>query len=38
VSNRFGRVLFRIFFKSYTEKVWGISCDRHRATVGGAAD
>ena len=28
VSNRFGRVLFRIFFKSYTEKVWGISCDR----------
>ena len=28
VSNRFGRVLFRIFFKSYTEKVWGIPCDR----------
>ncbi len=28
VSNRFGRVLFDIFFKSYTEKVWGIPCDR----------
>jgi protoporphyrinogen oxidase len=27
VSNRFGRRLFEIFFKSYTEKVWGISCD-----------
>ena len=24
VSNRFGRRLFRIFFKTYTEKVWGI--------------
>ena len=24
VSNRFGRRLFRTFFKSYTEKVWGI--------------
>ena len=23
---RFGRRLFEIFFKSYTEKVWGISC------------
>jgi protoporphyrinogen oxidase len=28
VSNRFGRRLFEIFFKSYTEKVWGIPCDR----------
>lgn len=28
VCNRFGRVLFRIFFKSYTEKVWGIPCER----------
>ena len=28
VSNRFGPVLFRIFFKGYTEKVWGIPCDR----------
>ncbi|MCE0483287.1 MAG: NAD(P)/FAD-dependent oxidoreductase [Methylacidiphilales bacterium] len=27
VRNRFGRRLFEIFFKSYTEKVWGISCD-----------
>ena len=25
VVNRFGRELFGIFFKSYTEKVWGIS-------------
>ncbi len=28
VSNRFGRRLFQIFFKSYTEKVWGIPCDQ----------
>ena len=27
VSNRFGKRLFKIFFKTYTEKVWGISCD-----------
>ena len=26
VSNRFGRRLFEIFFKTYTEKVWGIPC------------
>jgi protoporphyrinogen oxidase len=26
VSNQFGRRLFRIFFESYTEKVWGMSC------------
>lgn len=26
VSNRFGRRLYAIFFKAYTEKVWGISC------------
>src|SRR5262249_47261094 len=26
VSNEFGRRLFKIFFKSYTEKVWGMSC------------
>ncbi len=31
VSNRFGRFLFQRFFKTYTEKVWGISCDRLRA-------
>jgi protoporphyrinogen oxidase len=27
VTNRFGKRLFDMFFKSYTEKVWGISCD-----------
>ena len=27
VSNRFGRRLFQIFFKSYTEKVWGMPCE-----------
>jgi protoporphyrinogen oxidase len=27
VTNRFGQRLFEMFFKSYTEKVWGISCD-----------
>src|SRR5438045_5900974 len=26
VSNQFGRRLFNIFFKSYTEKVWGMNC------------
>lgn len=26
VSNRFGKVLFDIFFKTYTEKIWGIPC------------
>jgi len=26
VSNNFGKRLFKIFFKTYTEKVWGISC------------
>ena len=28
VSNRFGKRLYRIFFKTYTEKVWGIPCDQ----------
>ena len=28
VSNQFGRRLFNIFFKSYTEKVWGMSCNQ----------
>ena len=28
VSNRFGKRLFEIFFKTYTEKVWGIPCDQ----------
>ena len=27
ITNRFGRRLFQIFFKGYTEKVWGMSCD-----------
>lgn len=27
VSNKFGRRLFGIFFKTYTEKVWGMSCN-----------
>lgn len=31
VSNRFGRRLFRIFFKTYTEKVWGIPCNEIQA-------
>jgi len=26
VSNRFGRRLYHAFFKTYTEKVWGIPC------------
>jgi protoporphyrinogen oxidase len=31
VTNRFGRRLFETFFKTYTEKVWGISCADLRA-------
>lgn len=31
VSNRFGKRLFNIFFKTYTEKVWGIPCTEIRA-------
>lgn len=31
VSNRFGDRLYRIFFKTYTEKVWGIACNRIQA-------
>jgi len=27
VRNQFGERLFQIFFKTYTEKVWGLSCD-----------
>ena len=27
VSNRFGKRLFNTFFKTYTEKVWGIPCN-----------
>lgn len=31
VTNRFGRRLFLAFFKTYTEKVWGISCSELKA-------
>jgi protoporphyrinogen oxidase len=31
VSNRFGKRLYNIFFKTYTEKVWGIPCTEIRA-------
>jgi len=31
VSNRFGKKLYRIFFKTYTEKVWGLPCDQIEA-------
>jgi protoporphyrinogen oxidase len=31
VSNRFGTRLYQIFFKTYTEKVWGIPCTEIRA-------
>ena len=31
VSNRFGKRLYETFFKSYTEKVWGIPCTQIRA-------
>src|SRR3569832_1989209 len=32
--NRFGRQLYRAFFQSYTEKVWGVPCDRISAEWG----
>lgn len=28
VTNRFGKKLYTIFFKNYTEKLWGISCTK----------
>jgi protoporphyrinogen oxidase len=31
VSNRFGKRLYELFFKSYTEKVWGVPCTEVRA-------
>src|SRR5206468_1415157 len=38
VSNQFGKRLFNIFFKSYTEKVWGMSCKVEMAArVNGCA-
>ena len=32
--NRFGRELYRTFFKSYTEKVWGVPCAQISAEWG----
>ena len=32
--NRFGKELYRTFFRSYTEKVWGVPCDRISAEWG----
>ncbi len=32
--NRFGAVLYRTFFKSYTEKVWGVPCREIDAAWG----
>jgi protoporphyrinogen oxidase len=31
ISNRFGRRLYQLFFKTYTEKVWGVPCTEIRA-------
>jgi protoporphyrinogen oxidase len=31
VTNRFGKRLFEMFFRTYTEKVWGIPCSEIRA-------
>lgn len=28
LTNRFGKILYLTFFKDYTEKVWGVSCDK----------
>jgi protoporphyrinogen oxidase len=32
--NRFGKVLYKLFFKDYTEKVWGIPCNEISAEWG----
>ncbi|HAN95948.1 MAG TPA: hypothetical protein DCQ98_00245 [Planctomycetaceae bacterium] len=32
--NRFGTELYRTFFRAYTEKVWGVPCDRIDAAWG----
>ncbi len=37
VRNQFGERLFSIFFKTYTEKVWGHVLRRHLGRLGGAA-
>jgi protoporphyrinogen oxidase len=31
VTNRFGRRLYEVFFRTYTEKVWGMPCDKIQA-------
>ncbi len=31
ISNRFGKRLYQLFFKTYTEKVWGVPCSELRA-------
>jgi protoporphyrinogen oxidase len=33
MTNRFGKRLFTLFFKSYTEKVWGVSCSELSAEL-----
>ena len=37
VTNRFGRRLYRMFFETYTEKVWGIPCRDDQRAVGRSA-
>lgn len=34
IVNRFGRHLYTIFFRDYTEKVWGVPCERIPADWG----
>lgn len=34
ITNRFGKELYLTFFKDYTEKVWGIDCDKISAAWG----
>jgi protoporphyrinogen oxidase len=34
IINRFGRILYETFFKTYTEKVWGIPCSEIGADWG----
>jgi len=34
IINRFGRQLYRMFFESYTEKVWGVPCREISAEWG----
>jgi protoporphyrinogen oxidase len=34
ITNRFGKELYLTFFKSYTEKVWGIPCEKISSAWG----